>query len=185
MKKMVRLCEELERVAEASVAAELPRFLARADALPANQRHGELSRFTWSTRDEQVAEKGPAAGWLWDLFDGRFTPRLFMLTSAWLTWEQEFVGNPWSGRWGSVTAESLLVAMGRVLDPEFDGRGFTNREYELEHAGDYSYGNEYELRDLKDSLVSLDIALRSNYTFRLYLKGPSPAVFGVSVGSAA
>lgn len=208
------LCEELECVEDAALDDVLPTILA-SQSLPAELCRGDVHRIRSSappwTRQSQVQERGPVAGWLWDLFDGRVNPRLALLRRAYVTCEDRYdrtVEDPWSNRWGTQSPSSLLLAMARHFEPTFSyddtlhaqhdqewpghketlhaygdaRRRFTDRSYELEHAGDSSYGNEYTMLGLADARVSLEIVRRSgSHTYNVCISGPTPAALDLAL----
>lgn len=206
------LCDELEAVEDSALDALLPSVLARIESWPAHLRVGEVRRVQSSelrdywTRESAVKEHGPLGGWLWDLFDGRFNPRLAVLRRARLGCQNRFdpgTEDPWEGKWGKQSAASLLLAIGRHLEPSFAyshelyveygqtipgearktskygdaTRGFSDCEYTLEHAADDSLGNDYALYGLQDAHVTLEIVGRSGaHTYDLWVSGAAPAV---------
>lgn len=120
------LWDELEGVEDSALAGVLPSVLARIESWPAHERAGAVHRVQscglgdYGTRESAVKEHGPLGGWLWDLFDGRFNPRLAVLCRARLVCQKRYEPeDPWEGKWGQQTVASVLLAMGRHLDPGF------------------------------------------------------------------
>jgi len=204
-----KVCRALDRLDDAELAAVMPSALERLAHWPDEIRSASVIR--WKAFADDKRE--PAERWLWALFDDVFNPRLALLRRASLSYKLEYARDeedPWTDDgWGKQTGESLMLALGRHLEPGFDfapvvlstedegtpfsdrtvetsgdpQRGVIHTSYTVEHACDYTSGSKYVLYGLgAGTALELEITHRSGAgTYAFEARGPAPAVLEVAL----